>query len=279
LAATPPTTLSKARIIEGTFNQYAGAVSGGDAINLQGTYNLYAGDMNSHRLGIGSGGIFNQMGGTASIAFDQPWPMGIATDGTYNLKGGTLNVGFMVNAGAFNFTGGTFSVGSYSGNLENKGGTLAPGYTPSNMNSPTGVTNITGNYSQFREGTYAVEIGGLLAGSDYDVLKVSGTASLKGGLNVSFADLGGGVFMPHLGDTFDILTAELITGRFSFLDLAILGTGLKWQINYLTDAVGTTDVVRLAVVPVPEPEIYAMLIAGLGMLGWIGRRKRMQVAA
>jgi PEP-CTERM motif-containing protein len=31
--------------------------------------------------------------------------------------------------------------------------------------------------------------------------------------------------------------------------------------------------------PVPEPEIYAMLGVGLGLLGWVGRRKRAQDAA
>jgi len=30
--------------------------------------------------------------------------------------------------------------------------------------------------------------------------------------------------------------------------------------------------------PVPEPEIYAMMGLGLGLLGWVGRRKRLQAA-
>jgi len=30
--------------------------------------------------------------------------------------------------------------------------------------------------------------------------------------------------------------------------------------------------------PVPEPEIYAMMAAGLGIMGWIGRRRRQQAA-
>jgi len=29
--------------------------------------------------------------------------------------------------------------------------------------------------------------------------------------------------------------------------------------------------------PVPEPEIYAMMAAGLGIMGWIGRRRKQQV--
>lgn len=33
------------------------------------------------------------------------------------------------------------------------------------------------------------------------------------------------------------------------------------------------------VTPVPEPEIYAMMGLGLGLMGWVGRRKRAQAAA
>ena len=30
--------------------------------------------------------------------------------------------------------------------------------------------------------------------------------------------------------------------------------------------------------PVPEPEIYAMMGLGLGLMGWVGRRRRQQAA-
>jgi hypothetical protein len=31
-------------------------------------------------------------------------------------------------------------------------------------------------------------------------------------------------------------------------------------------------------VPIPEPETYAMLLAGLGLLGWVGRRRKQKAA-
>ncbi len=34
----------------------------------------------------------------------------------------------------------------------------------------------------------------------------------------------------------------------------------------------------VAVSPVPEPEIYAMMGLGLGLLGWVGRRRKLQAA-
>jgi hypothetical protein len=33
-----------------------------------------------------------------------------------------------------------------------------------------------------------------------------------------------------------------------------------------------------ATAPVPEPEIYAMLGVGLGLMGWVGRRRKLQAA-
>ena len=30
--------------------------------------------------------------------------------------------------------------------------------------------------------------------------------------------------------------------------------------------------------PIPEPEIYAMMAVGLGLMGWIGRRNKLQTA-
>jgi hypothetical protein len=36
--------------------------------------------------------------------------------------------------------------------------------------------------------------------------------------------------------------------------------------------------IRGFLAPVPEPEIYAMLGVGLGLMGWVGRRKKLQAA-
>lgn len=37
-------------------------------------------------------------------------------------------------------------------------------------------------------------------------------------------------------------------------------------------------VVEVTVTPIPEPEIYAMMSLGLGLLGWVGRRNKLQAA-
>ncbi len=44
----------------------------------------------------------------------------------------------------------------------------------------------------------------------------------------------------------------------------------------LTDATGINNQGQVAVIgsPIPEPETYAMLLAGLGLLGFIARRRK-----
>jgi len=43
--------------------------------------------------------------------------------------------------------------------------------------------------------------------------------------------------------------------------------------------VTTTPGGGTVVTPIPEPEIYAMMAVGLGLLGWVGRRKKLKEAA
>jgi T5SS/PEP-CTERM-associated repeat protein len=195
----------------------------------------------------------------------------IELNSTVNLNNGELNAS-IINATAssaqFNFTGGTLVVDTFNGNLVNGGGTLAPGNSP-------GVTTINGDYTQLAGGIFGVEIGGLFADTQYDVLNITGIGNLAGTLNVDFYDMGGGLFSASLGDTFNILTAESLYGEFDLLNLAILGEGLGWQLDYLIDFQGSTDLVQLSVVSaVPVPA--AVWLFGSGLLGLIGVARRKQ---
>lgn len=49
--------------------------------------------------------------------------------------------------------------------------------------------------------------------------------------------------------------------------------------NDAQSSIGGADTISSApVAAIPEPEIYAMLGLGLGLLGWVGRRRRLQAA-
>jgi hypothetical protein len=118
-----------------------------------------------------------------------------------------------------------------------------------------------------------MELGGLLRGTEYDAFDVDGTLSLGGTLEVALFDLGGGLFAPQAGDTFDLFTADILQGSFGTLSYAaLLDPNLSWQLSYLTDAIGSTDIVRLSVQAVPIPA--AVWLFGSGLLGLVGIARR-----
>lgn len=185
------------------------------------------------------------------------------------LNAGNLNIDGVVNGGSVRtFLGGTLTgSGTINANVFNaRGGNLEPGNSPGQM-------SIAGDYLQDADSALSIEIGGALVGA-YDQLIVGGTAYLNGSLNLTLYDPGGGVFAPQAGDSFDVLTAETLDGRFSTLNQAPLAPRLVWNIAYLTDAVGSTDVVRLSVTAVPEPGTYLMMLTGLGLLGTAALRRK-----
>src|SRR5207249_4586199 len=67
-------------------------------------------------------------------------------------------------------------------------------------------------------GTLSVKVGGTTAGSQYDQVNVSGTASLGGTLNVSLIN----GFGPSVPQTFSILAAPSVTGSFATTNLPSL---------------------------------------------------------
>jgi len=57
-------------------------------------------------------------------------------------------------------------------------------------------------------------------------------------------------------------------------EYAFIVSGTKVALTHASYG-GTVSLIPTAI---PEPEVYAMLAAGLGIMGWIGRRRRLQAA-
>jgi len=150
----------------------------------------------------------------ASIAF---------ADGSSVLINGTNGVVF--GSGTINIPGGVF----YNNGL------VQPGYH-------VGTLNVTGDYEQSSTGTTEVQIAGLLADTEHDVIGVSDSVTLAGTLNVStIFD-----FAPSIGDTFRIVTSGILTGTFETINLPIISDVLGWDVSYEGNAV-TLSVVYAAV--------------------------------
>jgi len=269
---------------------------------VSGSFGFSSGSLSINTLDVGSSGLLGStviLGSTKSINADT---VNVDADSRLEVNGGGSSVGNLTNEGVVvisqqgRLSGGTYTQntsnasttvdgvlnanvdvtdgeltgsGTINGNAIN-GGSIGPGQSP-------GILTVAGNYTQTEFGTLHIEIGGLFAGDEYDVLNIGGDAFLGGVLDVDLYDFGGGLFAPSLGDTFDFLTAETIMGEFDLLSLMGLGNGLGWQLDYLYDEIGTTDVARLTIVEVsavPVPAAVWLFGSGLIGLAGIARRKK-----
>ena len=129
-----------------------------------------------------------------------------------------------------------------------------------------GLGYDAGNVSFGSGNVYLEEIGGLAAGTEFDKYVVAGTLSFGGTLNVVWW----GGFSGAEGQSFDLFDWGSSTGTFSTLDFsaAPLAAGLTWDTSrlYLTG--------EIAITAVPEPESWALLLAGLAIVGRAARRAR-----
>ncbi len=135
----------------------------------------------------------------------------VDSDGVLSLSSGSLAAAGLnlVSGGEFEMTGGRLSVDTVVGDLAVEGGTLAAGMI-------TGRAFVNGAVDLQTPATLEIELGGTTPETEFDLLEVSGTATLAGNLNVLLVDLGSGLFTPALGDTFEIITAsDGVLGEFS----------------------------------------------------------------
>lgn len=151
-------------------------------------------------------------------------PNAVVNPGTGNVRNFNFNGGVLA-VGAFNAThlGYSSSIGLPGGGpnadptansvgigtLYQNSGTLAPGGV-----GTAGKTTVTGGYS-LNAGSFAVDLGGssqatAFQSGQYDLLTVSGTATLGGNLAVSLI----GSYAPQTGDSHTILTAGTLNGAF-----------------------------------------------------------------
>ena len=153
----------------------------------------------------------------------------IWNEGTVNLESGILktnSVDIIASGSEFNMTGGRLNVETFIGDLVQDDGELAPG-------DSLGKTMISGHYA-LNDGLLDIEIGGTLAGSEFDQLVVAGDVSLAGSLNVGlispFELTAGHQFIivqvgGNLSGNFIGLREGDVVGTFGVADLKISYTG------------------------------------------------------
>lgn len=132
-------------------------------------------------------------------------------------------------------------------------------------NSP-GAANDEGSVNFGSGNLYLAEIGGTQAGTGFDYYNVAGNLHFGGTLKlVSY-----GAFIGQAGQTFDLFDWGTSSGTFASIDSSSfhLAAGTRLDTSHLYQN-GT-----ISVAAVPEPETYAMLLAGLGLMGAMVRRRQ-----
>ncbi len=113
-------------------------------------------------------------------------------------------------------------------------------------------------------------------------IKIYADVSVNGGSAVSLMDdvnwtatsNGPGFLNGYFGETFGPVAGGFNTLSVSNAYLALSATGGVF--SSISSQPQNKLEVSLVAVPVPEPETYAMMLAGLGALGWLARRRRTQ---
>ena len=141
--------------------------------------------------------------------------------------------------GSADFNGPVTGPGSFFGpGTANFNGGLSIGASPAEV-------SFEGNVALAAANDLTIELGGLLAGSEFDRLVIGGSVDLDGVLAVELI----GDFVPTAGNTFEIISAADVSGTFAVESLPEL-SGLEWDISY-----GATNVV-LSVVSAGLPGDY-----------------------
>ena len=204
----------------------------------------------------------------------------------------TVNGG---TGGAFgSWTGGTITIGN--GNLTFAGGNTALGDNVT-VNGGAGGTGTVINKGPLQIATPITINGGFdqRSGGELDFLLSGGTAGQYGTLDVTGSTILDGVVVVDLasgfhlagGETFDLLTSDgALTGALDGVSIDGYGcsataTSDRWLCNgaglYLDLAIvtGANGLVELTTgTAIPEPSIWAMLVAGFLGLSGIGLRRR-----
>jgi hypothetical protein len=192
-----------------------GTLSVGTALTIN---KASADHVSSGTIDVSGGNLTLTQSGTTPT-FTNSGPLTIAASRTLTATGGTVTnaaAGVIRGAGTLNVSGTTFS----------NEGTVSPGVSPA-------ILSVTGNCPFSATATLEIEAGGIIAGTDYDRLAVSGTATLAGTLDIAFSP----GFCPASGDSFRVLTAGVRAGTFSAINVSGEGNAV---LDPQYDATGLT---------------------------------------
>jgi hypothetical protein len=273
---------------------FGGATAGIVNLNAGGTLNSAALLTNaSGHSQSNAGALNNQTGATLANLGSLTNSGALTNAGSFTNSGTFTNTGTGTVTGTGNFTQ-TAGVSRIDGNfVQNQvslqgGQMLGTGTIASVVVNDTGVIQagavgapgtlgIDGSFVQRAAGTLRALIGGTAAGQS-SLIAVSGPISLAGTLELGTVN----GYSFAAGDSLTLLTFApgSLTGSFDnvvYGALASLGTGPAIGAGLLLDVHYNNNLgnVQLSVTTaVPEPANWALILSGLGLVGWVARRRK-----
>src|SRR5262249_10637702 len=232
----------------------------GAAIVNAGTWTIQNDQPITHVLGVNSTfsntatGVVTKAAGPGVTSIDSTFN----NDGTVNVNSGTLQLGGgRRGAGVLNGLAGTtllFAGGTHTltttvtdarlmsdGLVQVNGAAVILDATAMARNfeltsgslelTGNGVLTVGGDYTQRRNSTLFIDLGGAAVGMAYGRLNVTGTANLAGTLTVNLTN----GFSPSLNDSFTVLTFGSRNGDFGAKNLPDLGVGRWMESDNLND--------------------------------------------
>lgn len=199
------------------------------------------------RIIVGSGFLLDSQKRRAAMQAVNEAPTGIITRALIIEEGANLNEA-VVTLGPGGEIGGTGALGV---DLTNNG-MIAPG----SDECSTAVLTMAGDYTQAPAGQLRIKLGGTVPGDQHDALAVAGLAALAGTLRVDAIN----GFRPGPGETFEIMTADSITGAFDTIE----GSG-EYELAYEANRVLLT--VLRAPTDIVPPCVAESGLCGTGVCG------------
>lgn len=242
------------------------AISGSVIINDGGNFNqplINAGDsFTVQQTAISAGSL--TIGGSLTSNVT------VSGTGVLTIQGGGDLTGNVTNSGTVNNSGVVTGNVSNAGTLQASNGASFDSLSNDGLLILSGVPNIVGTLALGESSILSIDMAGY---QPFQPVFKAGAAELDGLLIFDFSDADIDIDF----FAFNFIQGP-ITGDFS--DIELLGAP-DFSFSTFQGSNSNGDFYRVTfermiTTPVPEPEIYAMLGLGLGLMGWVGRRRKLQ---
>lgn len=275
--------------------------NGANATTNHGQIQLTGGRLEVTGLIENSAGAFMTGHGVLGTSTGTPGSLGLINNGTIAVSGGAMDIyGDVRNLAEGRVHTSGHSTTTFWDDVEHNGSEIrtSAGSSTVFFGSVTGAAPYTGSGSVFFEGDLKpgnspanvtfegdlhfgefaklnIELGGLLAGLDYDQLTVHGSAWLDGLLSIDLTD----GFNPTLGNSFTVIRnrgSSPLFGQFIGLNqgASLFAGGHQFTVDYFGGS--GHDFVLTSV---PEPSSAVLLVVSLVGFGLVRRRPTTNLAA